>query len=306
MAYTRRITPYQKPVLIYNPVAGKLRRNPQRILQRTIEALENATLRPRLLPTHSPGDATELARQAIAGGCDLVLAMGGDGTINEVLNGMVHSNVPMGILPGGTANVLSMELGLGGRAEKVAQRLPDLIERRIALGRMNYAEGAPRYFLSMGGAGLDAKIVHDLNPDLKLRTGKLAYWIAGLRQFTQSVGNFSVSVNGGEHRCGFALASRVRNYGGDLEIASGASLISDEFEVVLFEGSNPLRYACYMLGVGVKRVQSMPGVHTHRTRSVNFTGDAHLQIDGEYVGRLPASFEIAPAALTLLMPAAYG
>ena len=90
------------------------------------------------------------------------------------------------------------------------------------------------------------------------------------------------------------------------EIASGASLLSDDFEVVLFEGSNPLRYAWYMLGVGVGRVQSMRGVSTIRTKRIEFRGDAHIQVDGEYAGRLPASFEIVPDALTLLMPPNHG
>jgi YegS/Rv2252/BmrU family lipid kinase len=256
-------------------------------------------------PTSAPGEATDIARRAIAAGADLILALGGDGTINEVVNGMAHSGVPLGVLPGGTANVVSMELGLGGRPERAAGRLPNLVEQRIALGRFCRA-GSSRYFLSMGGVGLDARIVYDLNPVLKARTGKLAYWLAGFGQFSHRVGNLDAKLNGGVHRCGFVLASRVRNYGGDLEIARGASLLKSDFEVVLFEGSNPLRYAWYMLGVAVKKVQSMHGVHTFRAQRVEFSGNAHVQIDGEYVGRLPASFEIAPSALTLLMPASYG
>jgi len=258
------------------------------------------------LPTQTAGHATEVARKAVAEGADLVLVMGGDGTINEALNGMVGSTVPLAVLPGGTANVISMELGLGSRPDRAAARLGTLVARRIALGRMCSANGSSRYFLSMGGAGLDAKIVYDLNPGLKSRTGKLAYWLAGFGQFTGRVVNLTANVNGQVYNCGFALASRVRNYGGDLEIASGASLLSDEFEIVLFEGSNPLRYAWYMLGVGIRRVQAMHGVHTHRARRIEFSGEGHLQIDGEYAGRLPASFEIAPAALTLLMPDNYG
>jgi diacylglycerol kinase (ATP) len=303
--YTLGIATYRQPVLIYNPAAGTFRRNPQRILQRTIDALERANAKPRLLPTQCAGDATALARRAIADGADLVVVMGGDGTINEAVNGMVHSAVPLAVLPAGTANVVAMEMGLGGRPYKVAERIGSLVERRVALGRLCNGNGS-RYFLAMGGAGLDAKIVSDLHEGLKARTGKLAYWVAGFGQFAGRVGHLDVSVNGSVHRCGFLLASRVRNYGGDLEIASGASLMHDDFEVVLFEGSNPLRYAWYMLGVGVKRVQSMRGVRTFHTQRIELTGDAYVQIDGELAGRLPVSFEIAPAALTLLMPPAYG
>jgi diacylglycerol kinase (ATP) len=303
--YTLEIATYRQPVLIYNPAAGTFRRNPQRILQRTIEALERANVKPRLLPTHGPGDATVLTRRAIADGADLVVVLGGDGTINEAVNGMAHSPVPLAVLPAGTANVVAMEMGLGGRPHRAAERIANLVERRIALGRLRTGNGS-RYFLSMGGAGLDAQIVSDLNDTLKARTGKLAYWVAGFEQFARRVDNLDVNVNDGVHRCGFLLASRVRNYGGDLEIASGASLMHDDFEVVLFEGSNPLRYAWYMLGVGVKQVQSMRGVRTFHTQRIELTGDAYVQIDGELAGRLPVSFEIAPAALTLLMPPSYG
>ena len=157
----------------------------------------------------------------------------------------------------------------------------------------------------MGGAGLDAKIVYDINPGLKARAGKLAYWLAGFGHVTERVDNFEARINGDVYRCGFALASRVRNYGGDLEIASGASLLRDDFEIVMFEGSNPLRYVWYMMGVGLKQVQSMRGVHTVRAGQIEICGDAHVQIDGEYAGRMPARFEIVPDALTILAPSVY-
>jgi diacylglycerol kinase family enzyme len=112
-------------------------------------------------------------------------------------------------------------------------------------------------------------------------------------------------VNGDVYRCGFALASRVRNYGGDLEIATGASLASDDFEIVLFEGSNPLHYLWYMGGVLFRSLPSIKGVRLLHAGRIDFAGNVHLQIDGEYAGRIPARFEIVPRALTLLMPSAY-
>jgi len=262
-------------------------------------------LKPQLAPTSAPGDATAIARDSIAQGADLILVLGGDGTINEAVNGMVHSNAALGILPAGTANVLAMELGLGSRLDRAVEHLSQSVERRVAVGKIINSHAAPRHFLAMAGAGLDAKIVYNLNPALKARAGKLAYWLSGFGHAAEPVGNFDARINGDVYRCGFALASRVRNYGGDLEIASGASLIHDDFEIVLFEGSNPLRYMWYMLGVGLHRVQGMRGVHTVRSGQVEMTGDVHLQVDGEYAGRLPARFEIVPQAITLLMPSSY-
>lgn len=278
----------------------------------------------KLAATSGPGDATRIAREAVAAGADLVLVLGGDGTINEAVNGMVHSNAALGILPGGTANVLAMELGLGSRLDRAIERLSQCAPRRISVGRVSNAvsqngrngtdHSGDRHFLAMGGAGLDAKIVFDMSPAFKARAGKVAYWLTGLGHATQRVDQFEARIDGNAghggnagcaYQCGFALVSRVRNYGGDLEIASGASLAHDDFEIVLFEGSNPLRYLWYMLGVSMKRVRTMAGVHTLRGGRVELTGDGHLQVDGEYAGRLPASIDIVPAAITLLMPPNY-
>ena len=158
----------------------------------------------------------------------------------------------------------------------------------------------------MAGAGLDAKMVHEVDPALKDRTGKLAYWAAGLAQFPRRVEQLDVRVQGKTYRCGFLLASRVRNYGGDLEIASGASLRRADFEIVLFEGSNPLRYAWYMLGVLLRGFKGCRACGPCPRQCAEILSATHLQIDGEYAGCQTARLEIAPDALTLLMPPAYG
>jgi len=304
-SYNREIAPYRQPVLIYNPVAGKLRRNPEAILQRTRAALARGGLTPRLLPTSGPHQAGELARRAAAEGADLVLILGGDGTINEVVQGLAHSGVPLGVLPGGTANVLAMEIGLGSGLERAAEMLGSCRPVRIALGRITSSSDA-RYFLLMCGAGLDAAIVSDVHAGFKAAAGKLAYWAAALKQFRRSIPALQITLKGETFSCGFALISRVRNYGGDLEIASGASLLRDDFEVVLFDGANPLRYAWYMLGVAAGQVQKLRGVRTLRARHVAIRTAAPLQIDGELFGHGPATLEIEPAALTLLIPPTYG
>ena len=256
------------------------------------------------MPTDAAGHASELVRDAVAGGADLVLVLGGDGTINEAANGLIPSRVPLGALPGGTANVLCNELGFGNRIEPAVKRLSSCVARRIAVGRLCSGDES-RFFLMMGGVGLDASIVFKVNPRWKAKTGKLAYWAAGFGEFFRSVGQFQVCVDGERQQCGFVLVTRVRNYGGDLQIAGGASLLNDDFEVVLFHGSNPLRYSAYMTGVLLRQVQSMPGVRTVRGKAIECSGDAHVQFDGEYGGLLPARFELVPDALTLLMPSTY-
>lgn len=243
----------------------------------------------------------------VAGGADLVLVLGGDGTINEVVNGMAHSSAVLGVLPGGTANVFATETGLGSRLERAAQRLTACVERRIALGRFSNDQGS-RYFLLMGGVGFDASIVLEVNPELKAKAGKLAYWIAGFEQTFRSVPQFETHVNGSlnvRKRSGFTLVSRVKNYGGDLEIARRASLLRDDFHVVMFEGSHALRYASYLVGVGANCLSLVPGVTDLHTETLECSADVPVQLDGEYAGRTPGRFEIVKDALNVLLPSGY-
>lgn len=258
-------------------------------------------------PTAGPGDATQIARQCVEEGADLILVAGGDGTINEAANGMVHSNTPLSVIPAGTANVLAMEMRMGANAAKVAARLGEFEPARIGVGLLCDPGGAPRrHFLLMAGAGLDAHIVANLNLSLKRMLGKGAYWTAGFSSLLRRLEELEVR-NGTHHvRCSFALASRVRNYGGDLEIALGAGLLRKHFEVVMFEGSNPFRYLKYFAGVLAGATSKLSGVTvlhpTHLIMAPSGNASVHVQVDGEDGGLLPAELRFVPDALTLLMP----
>jgi YegS/Rv2252/BmrU family lipid kinase len=298
---------YSEAAVIYNPYAGGLARRGH-LLQRTIEHLAEIGIPARLVPTQGPNTATQLTEQAIKAGTDLILVAGGDGTINEVANGMVHSDVALGILPGGTANVLAHELKMKGGVLRAAAKLRSMVPCRVSLGLLRSATG-DRYFLLMAGAGLDAQIVYDLNLDLKAAVGKLAYYAGGFRQVFRTIPQFDVEIEGKRRRCGFALVSRVRNYGGDLEIARGASLLRSDFEVVLFEGSSSISYLRYLAAVVAGRANKMKGVLVTRATSLICDNPAdnriYAQIDGELICHLPVRVEIVPAALTLLVPPTY-
>lgn len=240
-------------------------------------------------------------------GADLILVAGGDGTINEVINGVTPSRVPVGIVPAGTANVLACELGIGRRYKQAVHLIPQCVPERVALGRLRNAEGEERFFLLMAGVGLDAEIVYNINATLKAWTGKIAYWVGGISHLLRYLSQFETAVHGRTVRCGFALASRVKNYGGDLEIARGANLLEDDFEAVLFQGRNPIRYMVYFLGVVAGLHPRMRGISVERARRLDFSAPEdsriYIQVDGEFAGHLPASIEIVPDALSLLVPA---
>jgi len=261
------------------------------------------------VPTTGPNSAGSLAARCVREGADLVLVLGGDGTINEVVNGMAHSRVPLGILPGGTANVLAMEMKMGGDAVRAAAHLDRYIPVRVAAGLLRRPGIADRHFLLMAGVGLDAFIVHHLDPKMKAIIGKGAYWLAGFSQVGKRIEEFDVVAGGRRIRAGFALCSRVRNYGGDLEIARGANLLDEAFELVVFEGESVSRYLGYFAAVLAGRLQSTKGVTILRVQRAEFLNaagpDVYVQLDGEGVGRPPATVEIVPDAITLLMPPAF-
>jgi diacylglycerol kinase (ATP) len=297
----------KRAAIVFNPIARGLSRR-RHSLQRTIEILRNHGIDSSLVETKGPGTAGSQTHELIEAGCDLIVAAGGDGTINEVAAGMLHTGVPLAILPGGTANVLAHELRLPRQTERVAAEIRQLRPCRIAVGKLRMGS-QQRIFLCMAGAGLDAEIVYRLNLDLKAAIGKFAYYVAGFGHVLRPLTEFEVTVDGQRHEASFALISRVRNYGGDLEIARGASLLRDEFEVVLFRGTRSVRYLQYLFGVTVGRAHQMKGCCVLRGRSVTCQQPpnraVYVQMDGELAGQLPSSMEIIPDALTLLVPPAY-
>ncbi len=306
----RPIAAYKNTVLIYNPRAGKFGRNSDSLVARIVRGLQQGGHNVTSAPTTGPGTAGRIAREHIGSGADLIVVAGGDGTINETLEGMVHSPVPLAILPAGTANVLAMEMKIGARVERALEQFSQWQPRRISVGQITCDAGrVTRHFLCMAGIGLDARIVYHLSAGLKARAGKLAYWVASWSVMRQ-LPEMEVDVAGGNRRCSFALLSKVRNYGGDFEIAREVTLFDDMFEVVLFEGRSAVPYMKYFVGMALNRLSGMQGVTVLRAEHAKLycPGDHHIyvQVDGEFAGHLPAEVRIVRDALTLLVPREYG
>ena len=293
--------------LIYNPVAGKLQRNPT-LIASVLETFRGKNVLIEAVPTTGPGSAGELARTCVAKGAATIYVAGGDGTVNEVVNGMVGSQTPLGVLPGGTANCLAVELGIGTNLLRAAGNAHTWKAQRIAVGLCSRAAGPSRYFVAMAGAGVDAQIVRDVDHRIKRKLGKVAYWIAGFAASLRTLPELHVKTAHGESKVSFALASRVRNYGGDLEIAKSIRLSDPRFETVLFEGRFAIRYMKYLAGVLVNQHRGMSGVHVHlvdrlELRAAN-DSPIYMQLDGEAFGELPVQLAIVPDALSILVPPA--
>jgi diacylglycerol kinase family enzyme len=260
-----------------------------------------------LAPTEGPGTAAGIVAEGIRDGADLVLVAGGDGTINEAINGMIGTGVPLGILPAGTANVLAAELGLTGNWIETARKVGSWVPVRVAAGMLRTgAEGLRRYFLMLAGFGLDAHIVRNVDPNLKKYQGKLAYWLAAFGEFARSLDEFEVIAGGERYRVTFALASRVQNYAATLELTPQAGLLRNDFGLALFEGPNAFRYLEYLAGALANRLHRTSGVTLLHVTSAEFRllgGEpVYIEVDGEPAGCLPARIDLIPDAMTLLCP----
>ena len=148
-------------LLIYNPTSGRRRHRRFAEIEQSVRILKEAGISTELAPTSGRGNAKEIARHAVEQGRGMVIACGGDGTSNEIINGLAGSQVPLALLPAGTANILAKELGIPWDIPRAARLISDGVIRRIALGvaipvNGNHSTEVPRegrYFLCVGGAG---------------------------------------------------------------------------------------------------------------------------------------------------------
>lgn len=291
---------FSKAALIYNPAARRLRYRRFRRLRAVLERLRSFGLTVEVHETVGSNHATGLARSAVQRGCDLVVACGGDGTVNEVVGGMAGSRVPLMVIPAGTANVLAQEIGLPLDWVEAAGLLRTGRIRRIALGRVG-----SRPFVLMAGIGVDAAVVGSVHGGLKALLGQGAFWIASLRQLlSYPFTPFEVQAEGESSQATFAVIARARNYGGGFQIAGQADLFSEDFQVCLFQNGSRWRFPRYFWNVVRRRHPRLPDVLQFRTRSVLVKGSPQtgVQIDGELIGCLPQSVTLQPDALSLLVP----
>ena len=295
---------FLRAALISNPQAGRNHGIRLRQIQKAIQELERGGASVTAYETSKPGEGAILARSAIDAGADLVVVCGGDGTINEVIGGLAHSNVPLAVLPGGTANVLARELGLPLEFSAAARTISRSTPRRVALGR-----AGTRYFLLMAGVGFDARVVRGVEGRWKKRLGMASYFFEAVRQLLSEplVPPFMLSAEGQRQLVTFACISKSQHYG-PVRMVREADLFSDRFQVYCFHSANPLRYFLYALAVLLRLPARLPDFSQFRASKIyceqipSNGNTVFLQVDGELAGQLPCTIEIVPDALTLLVP----
>jgi YegS/Rv2252/BmrU family lipid kinase len=261
--------------------------------------------------TRAPGDARQLAAQAARDGFGTIIAVGGDGTANEVVNGMADVpqalvSVRLGIFPLGTINVFARELGLPRDLAGAARTLMAGREMSIDLGRVEFiADGRSqcRHFLQLAGAGLDARAVELVSWELKKRTGPVAYAVAALKALKEA--QPVVNVEGaGTHSGQLVLLGNGRFYGGSFEVFPGASLRDGLLDVCVMPKVTAWRPVQLALGLATGSVHRFWEARHFRSATVTLRSSARvgLQLDGEYAGELPATFSLLPQALRVIVP----
>jgi diacylglycerol kinase (ATP) len=286
-----------KAVIIGNPNSGSA--GDEGYLERSAETLRAGGLEVEVLNTERPDHATELAAAA---GDQLVIAAGGDGTVNEVVNGL-SKDATLGILPLGTANVLARELGLPLRPEDACERILSGTGSRMDVGVATDEEGTERRFTCMAGIGFDANVVREVTPRFKRYLRSLAFPLIALKvYFRGNLPDLHVIDGDKTHVGQLAVVANGHYYGGDFKVAEDASLTSGKLEIVLIEKVGRILRADILARILAKRpldhdAKSFPA---RDIRAESPGGRVPVQIDGEAWGYLPMSFRIEPAAIRVI------
>lgn len=291
--------------VIFNPAAKGQKAERFRRLLGIIGA--EATLK----QTAAPRDARRLAAQAIADGFETVIAAGGDGTLNEVLNGFGDApdgfaRARLGVLPLGTVNVFARELGIPLKPEVAWPVLQRGHEKRIDLAQVDSGEADPQrtYFAQLAGAGLDSRAIELVDWPLKKKLGPIAYIVAGLKAIQEQQSDL-VATDGTHAITGqLVLVGNGALYGGTFRIFPGATMTDGKLDVCVFPTVNWM--TLFRCGFSLLLRGKLPEALVRRLRASSFTlaskSPARFEVDGELAGPLPVRFSVQSERLRVLVP----
>ncbi|HWI51988.1 MAG TPA: diacylglycerol kinase family protein [Symbiobacteriaceae bacterium] len=291
---------FSRIAVIYNPNAGRSRERQQSV-DRFAALLTEAGSTVDICPTQRPNHATDLARDAVARGCDLVVANGGDGTMNEVLQSVVGTDAALGFWPGGTANVLAAEIGFPSDVDQVVGRVMRGQVKRVTVGQANN-----RYFLLMAGIGLDAAVSAAVDPGLKRKLGKAAFGIAALKYiWNWNLQPVRVELPGEEVVGNFVVAGNAHSYGGGFQLTPSADLSDPELDICIFTSEKRFEYLKFALAAVAGWHRGMENVVYRKVRAAKIHSAADesppVQLDGEVTGGLPLQLVAIPEGVKLLV-----
>jgi diacylglycerol kinase (ATP) len=281
-------------VVILNPRAGGL--ETARNWQDRVQSVAGAW--PIRVTSH-PSEAEALTRHAVEEGFGCIVAAGGDGTVNQVVNGIGGSNAVLGILPIGTVNVFAMELGLPSNDLQLCR---DIIEagniRLVDLPSAN-----EKYFVQLGGVGLDAQAVKETSLAFKRSLGPLSYLISAAQIAARQPPNlFIESENASTCEGSFVLIGNGRLYGGPFPFFKQAVIDDGLLDVVVFKRLGYLEIIKYLHDVVFRSDIRVPEIEYFQARGLRVTSeqDVPVELDGELAGNCPVDFQMHEKALRVL------
>lgn len=284
--------------LIANPAAKGAS---GRKMQRALELLRSAGYEVNVHLTGQRGDAEWLARNACLENAELIIACGGDGTINEVINGAAYSKTKVAILPMGTTNVLAKELGIPENIEGAVRRALSGRAHTVSLGKISFSSRVTRYFCLMAGIGFDADAVYGFKESIKKRSGKAAYIISGIRTLINYEPEALEFIIGGKSYSGYsAIIGKAAKYGGHFKATPDADLLKPDLYVCIMHGKKRPDIIRYVFGILTGRHLKFRDITYVRAENIEVTGNARVQTDGDYVGTTPAKVTVAKDALMLI------
>jgi YegS/Rv2252/BmrU family lipid kinase len=286
--------------LVVNPAAGK--RSVSSISR--IKGLLKKETSLRIRITQKRGDAESFARELK--GADLIIVAGGDGTVNEVVNGLLSDGAtetplqvpPLAVIPLGTANVLAQELSIPLNIEDAVRLALTGSGRKISLGMIN-----GRYFILMVGIGFDGQTVYNLRKTLKRISGKGAYVVSGLMELAAyRPPSIRVKTDRGDITGTSAIIGNARGYGGTFHVTPEADITQPILDLCLFRGRGRMDIMKYAFGVVTKRHLKYGDVHYEKCSvlEVSSSERVHIQVDGDYFGTLPSKIHTADAGLSII------
>ena len=292
--------------LIFNPAA---RGEKARRFRESLGQLRDECT---LLETTVPGSATALAAQAVRDGYETVVATGGDGTVNEVVNGLASipgglGQARLGILPLGTMNVFARELGISLTAKRAWEtiRLGQARAVDLPLAKVQTEDGrAKRFFVQMAGAGLDADAVGGVSLALKKKIGPLAYLFSTLAALKAKPPTLTARWDGGSARGEWMCVGNGRFFGGPAVLFPDAKLNDGRLDLCVFPRINPGSVSRGVTSMALGQIADWPGAKHHRMSELTIDGPAgtHVQADGDFIGTLPVTIALRARTLRVLVP----
>jgi len=292
----------KKPLIILNPAAHS--EKAVRLTERIHALCTGAEVR----LTSMPGDAERIAREAVGEGFTTLIAAGGDGTINEVVNGLVSTRNPdvrLGILPVGTMNVFAVELGIPlNSLEKAWEIILKDEVRHLDLPVCKTAEES-RCFVQLAGVGLDAEVVRRTSRESKKALGPLSYLlslaqVAGVKPPPVTIESEEGMVRSGS----FVLLGNGRFYGGPFKMFRKGSPCDGLIDVLVFRNQSPWDLFRYMNAILIGQHAELSDVEYFQTTSLSLHSESPVpyELDGEMAGYLPLSLRVENGALPVLAP----